>query len=382
MSTPGTPTTLPLEASGKNPFFRPKPTSNTSSSSSSTSTPPTTTITPPDYTLPISTLLREGTKIAHVQAEHSPGAIALATGTLPLKEYLRYLVVLWVVYSKLEEELDGLLQPDRDYDQTKASAEDKTKWADTEAVMELWGEKGKEPLSRRDALQEDIEFYTRRIFGDDAFKGGESFEMDSKHREDAHECECLTCASMVPRPEFPIPTYLRYLFGPNPPQDLQAYTKHITSLAKTSPGLLLAHAYVRYLGDLSGGQLVSAKIKRLYDLKDAAKRDSKGKTGLAFYDFDMDREREDCDDGQVEEARNTAHERKLKVEAIKHWFRDMMDSWVDDESLKGEQRNDSFCSGAQALISFDSPPRRRSHHRVQIVDAAVFLVAARREGVE
>lgn len=52
-----------------------------------------------DLELPISTLLREGTKRAHVQAENSAGAEALVKGELPLEEYIKWLAVLWRVYE-------------------------------------------------------------------------------------------------------------------------------------------------------------------------------------------------------------------------------------------------------------------------------------------
>jgi heme oxygenase len=52
-----------------------------------------------DLDLPISTLLREGTKRAHVQAENSAGAEALVKGELPLEEYIKWLAVLWRVYE-------------------------------------------------------------------------------------------------------------------------------------------------------------------------------------------------------------------------------------------------------------------------------------------
>jgi heme oxygenase len=52
-----------------------------------------------DLDLPISTLLKEGTKRAHVQAENSAGAEALVKGELPLEEYIKWLVVLWRVYE-------------------------------------------------------------------------------------------------------------------------------------------------------------------------------------------------------------------------------------------------------------------------------------------
>lgn len=52
-----------------------------------------------DLDLPISTLLRIGTRRAHVEAENSDGAAGLIKGELELREYVRWLVILWRVYE-------------------------------------------------------------------------------------------------------------------------------------------------------------------------------------------------------------------------------------------------------------------------------------------
>jgi heme oxygenase len=52
-----------------------------------------------DFANPVSVLLREGTKRAHVQAEHSAGAAALLGGRLELEDYVRWMAVLWRVYE-------------------------------------------------------------------------------------------------------------------------------------------------------------------------------------------------------------------------------------------------------------------------------------------
>lgn len=44
-------------------------------------------------------------------------------------------------------------------------------------------------------------------------------------------------------------------------------------------GLLLAHHYTRYLGDLSGGQVIGRVLQRTFDLPED--------TGVAFYDFPL-----------------------------------------------------------------------------------------------
>ncbi|MBK8323801.1 MAG: biliverdin-producing heme oxygenase [Betaproteobacteria bacterium] len=59
---------------------------------------------------------------------------------------------------------------------------------------------------------------------------------------------------------------------------ITAYNARIASVAKECPHRLAAHAYVRYLGDLSGGQVIRDVVRRAYGLGDGA--------GAAFYDFD------------------------------------------------------------------------------------------------
>ncbi|KAF9027165.1 heme oxygenase (decycling) 1 [Podila verticillata] len=59
----------------------------------------------------------------------------------------------------------------------------------------------------------------------------------------------------------------------------QAYIDAIERCSNTKPELLLAHSYVRYLGDLSGGQILAKKLQKYNDLP-------QGK-GVAFYTFDL-----------------------------------------------------------------------------------------------
>ncbi|KAF9431993.1 heme oxygenase (decycling) 1 [Entomortierella beljakovae] len=57
----------------------------------------------------------------------------------------------------------------------------------------------------------------------------------------------------------------------------KAYIDAIERCSATKPELLIAHSYVRYLGDLSGGQILSKKLQKYNELPE-------GK-GLAFYEF-------------------------------------------------------------------------------------------------
>jgi len=57
----------------------------------------------------------------------------------------------------------------------------------------------------------------------------------------------------------------------------QAYVDRLQRLADCQPGLLAAHAYVRYLGDLNGGQVLARRVGLALQLAPGR--------GLAFYDF-------------------------------------------------------------------------------------------------
>jgi heme oxygenase len=67
--------------------------------------------------------------------------------------------------------------------------------------------------------------------------------------------------------------------GDQPPVPAaRAYAAHLRELADRDPALLVAHAYTRYLGDLSGGQILRGAAARILGLTPDG-------PGLAFYDF-------------------------------------------------------------------------------------------------
>jgi heme oxygenase (biliverdin-producing, ferredoxin) len=57
----------------------------------------------------------------------------------------------------------------------------------------------------------------------------------------------------------------------------EAYVQRIHEIANTAPELLVAHSYTRYLGDLSGGQILKGIAERGMNLSDGQ--------GTAFYNF-------------------------------------------------------------------------------------------------
>ena len=114
------------------------------------------------------------------------------------------------------------------------------------------------------------------------------------------------------------------------PPPLATYITHLRDLALSAQDapLLLAHSYVRYLGDLSGGQYVASKTRKAFELE--------GDQGLEFYEFHMD-----GDDGP------------MRTSQIKEWFRDGMNAGVHDNvHLKGEW-NSLFCSFVELISHFD-----------------------------
>lgn len=76
---------------------------------------------------------------------------------------------------------------------------------------------------------------------------------------------------------------LSYYFGANWREQIQlspageAYVKRIREVSATEPELLIAHSYTRYLGDLSGGQILKGIAVTAMNLSDSQ--------GTAFYEF-------------------------------------------------------------------------------------------------
>ena len=64
----------------------------------------------------------------------------------------------------------------------------------------------------------------------------------------------------------------------NPSTATLKYVMRIHAIANDNPSLLVAHAYVRYMGDLSGGQGLKAIARQALDLPEHQ--------GTAFYEFE------------------------------------------------------------------------------------------------
>jgi heme oxygenase (biliverdin-producing, ferredoxin) len=79
---------------------------------------------------------------------------------------------------------------------------------------------------------------------------------------------------------------MEFFYGENWKQIIRAsagtrtYVERVVQLKKTSPYLLVAHQYTRYLGDLFGGQMMSGMAQRSLDL------DADKGSGVDFYNFE------------------------------------------------------------------------------------------------
>ncbi|MBD2774040.1 heme oxygenase (biliverdin-producing) [Iningainema tapete] len=76
---------------------------------------------------------------------------------------------------------------------------------------------------------------------------------------------------------------LSYYYGASWREQIQlssageAYVQRIREISQKEPELLIAHSYTRYLGDLSGGQILKGIAQTAMNLSDGQ--------GLAFYEF-------------------------------------------------------------------------------------------------
>ncbi|MDX2100401.1 MAG: heme oxygenase (biliverdin-producing) [Leptolyngbyaceae cyanobacterium bins.59] len=76
---------------------------------------------------------------------------------------------------------------------------------------------------------------------------------------------------------------LHYYYGPNWREQVvlspagEVYVNRIREISNTEPELLVGHSYTRYLGDLSGGQILKGIAQRAMNLADGE--------GTAFYEF-------------------------------------------------------------------------------------------------
>ncbi|KAI8344377.1 heme oxygenase-domain-containing protein [Chlamydoabsidia padenii] len=124
---------------------------------------------------------------------------------------------------------------------------------------------------------------------------------------------------------------LTFFYGPerldevtNPETMTPAVKQYIQAMeeaCKVNPALMVSHSYARYLGDLSGGQILAKRLKK--HILHLDKQDSSwdSRAGLAFYHFNSignQNEFKNMYRQQLDEAPVTAHTKDLVVaEAVR-----------------------------------------------------------------
>ncbi|KAJ7860997.1 hypothetical protein B0H14DRAFT_554548 [Mycena olivaceomarginata] len=203
-----------------------------------------------DLSMPLSDVLRESIRMAYEDAEVSPAATTMLRGELDKEEYIRFLMMLWHIYNTFERSLERhqhhpVLEPT--YDPALLACA--------------------RPLSADIAHLLDVE---------------SSWKAHSIHTQ---------------------------LLAEKPPA-LEAYTARIQAIADLpDPSALLAHSYVRYIGDLSGGQTIQRALTKAYGL-------TLGGAGLSFYAF--------------KELHSNKPASQSEMKRIRDWFRTGMNKGAGD----------------------------------------------------
>ena len=184
---------------------------------------------------PLSQQLREGTFTAHRRAESTRFARSLAEATTPAPAYATYLTALGLVYDALEDAV--------------------SRHAGHPAVGAVMDAR----LHRREALSRDLSAWS---------------DQRDTHRASADAVDAAVAAAAAQA----------HRAG-------QAYASRLAHIADEEPLLLVAHHYVRYLGDLAGGQVVASAWRRrgrragldLYAFDDLASATTQGGASLVPY---------------------------------------------------------------------------------------------------
>jgi heme oxygenase len=243
-----------------------------------------------DYSQPLTTLLRMNIMGVHDSIANGRAAKALSAGKLPKQEYVRLLMMLWHVYRSVSTWETNI------YTKTNCSALE-------QALDEHASYPGLEStynpaiLARTQAISSDISYLLQ--VPEDAWQSHPIYinlttntpPALSAYLDRIHQ---LARASTAP-------------FQNNEDNELGTTTDKRTQ-CKPHVALLLSHAYVRYLGDLSGGQVIRYALGKAYNL-DLDSASSSG-PGITFYQFN-----ELC-------SSKVANQGELK--RIKEWFKEGM----------------------------------------------------------
>lgn len=135
----------------------------------------------------------------------------------------------------------------------------------------------------------------------------------------------------------------------------QVYVDRIKEVAKSQPELLLAHCYTRYLGDLSGGQILKKISQKAMNLTDGE--------GTAFYEFERIKD-EKAFKNQYRQAMN---ETPIDLETAEQIVEEANAAF--GMNMKLFQELEGNLIKAIGLMLFNTLTRRRSRGSTELVTA-------------
>ncbi|KAF8630923.1 hypothetical protein AX17_005280 [Amanita inopinata Kibby_2008] len=233
-----------------------------------------------DYTQPLAALLRNSTLEVHDEVANMPGVKMLTRGELPKDAYVQYLMMLWHIYRSV----------------TSPS----TPWNSQKSYLRF-----PTPRNKKSTLEQALEQHASHP----ALEPTHNPTLLARAPALSSDISQLLQVPELSWKSHPI--HLELINDMPPP--LSTYLNRIRTLASTppnptatptsdSPTKLLAHSYVRYLGDLSGGQSIRYTLAKAYNL------DASSGLGLSFYAF--------------KELRSSKLANQGEMKRIKEWFRD------------------------------------------------------------
>lgn len=145
---------------------------------------------------------------------------------------------------------------------------------------------------------------------------------------------------------------LAYYFGKNwrdqvaPSTATQSYVARIHQIANVSPELLIAHSYTRYIGDLSGGQILKKIAQNGMNLTEGE--------GTSFYEFK-----------QITDERSFKKEYRARLDALP----------IDDAAADRivEEANDAFGMNMKVFKELEG-------NLIKAIGLAVFNAMTRKRG--
>ncbi|MDJ0725680.1 MAG: heme oxygenase (biliverdin-producing) [Prochloraceae cyanobacterium] len=154
---------------------------------------------------------------------------------------------------------------------------------------------------------------------------------------------------------------LYYYYGSNwrkvvaPSAAGKAYVERIREIAAKDPDLLVAHSYTRYLGDLSGGQILKKIAQQAMNTSDGE--------GTCFYDF------EDIEDEKAfkNKYRQSLNELPIDLETADRIVDEANDAF--GMNMKMFQELNGNLIKAIGIMLFNSLTRRRSTGSTELATA-------------